>query len=162
MIPSVLLLQRKRTWIFMTNWIRLYDLFSVSKNTAFDRFTLPHNPSPIDLFPGSESLISECGSERLKRKENSSKTIHLFSPSPSFHFFVVVVSPSSSSMSWLSRNLDLVPFRFHCCFWLSKVFNPPLRIDSPICNHCCYGTFLHFSLQVFHHKREMNLSFLLT
>ena len=35
------------------------------------------------------------------------------------------------------------------CFWLSKVFNPPLRIDSPICNHCCYGTFLHFSLQVF-------------
>lgn len=142
----------------MTNWIRLYDLFSHLLTMSFWSLYSPSQPFSnwfVSGFWDPHPHFWVCARERLKRKENSSKTIHLFSPSPSladrvaiFLFDVMVVQES-----W-PGSLSLF-----CC-WLSKVFNPPLRIDSPICNHCCYGTFLHFSLQVFqHNKTNKSLSF---
>lgn len=45
MIPSVpLVTWRKRTWIFMTNWIRLYDLFSHLFTMSFWSLYSPSQP----------------------------------------------------------------------------------------------------------------------
>jgi hypothetical protein len=109
-----------------------YDKLNSSlQSTKRDCFTLHENPSLIDLLPGF--II------RLKRKENSLKTIYLF-------FWITLIDSVAISQSYrCSGILTWFPF---ACFFYNKVFNLSLRIDSPIFNYCFYGTFLHFSLQV--------------
>jgi hypothetical protein len=124
-----------------------YDKLNSSlQSTKRDCFTLHENPSLIDLLPG---FITQ----RLKRKENSLKTIYLF-------FWITHHHKGCCHLSKLSlfRNFDLIPFRL---FSTIKVFNLSLRIDSPIFNYCFYGTFLHFSLQVlFCHQQNRRRSHL--
>jgi len=63
----------------------------------------------------SPHFISDLrGTDEIKKKRKLFKDHPFIFSKPLFHPLAKVVLPSSSSMSWLSRNLDLVPFR--CTF----------------------------------------------
>ena len=117
-----------------------YDKLNSSlQSTKRDCFTLHENPSLIDLLPGFIWM-------RLKRKENSLKTIYLF-------FWITYFNGGVASMQSYRCSGILTWFPF-ASFHFQMVFNLSLRIDSPIFNYCLYGTFLHFSLQVLHTRKE--------
>ena len=86
---------------FLTSWWFRFLWQTKFIFTIFcqDCFTLHENPSLIDLLPGFKR------NERLKRKENSLKTIYLF--------FWITFTGGCCHLSKLSlfRNFDLIPFR---------------------------------------------------
>ena len=80
---------------------------------------------------------------RLKRKENSLKTIYLFFWITQCKHYLLPFFEAIVVQEFWPDSLSLI---------FMKVFNLSLRIDSPIFNYCFYGTFLHFSLQVLHNR----------
>ena len=92
----------------MTNWIRLYDLFSTLIEWVL--IALLSLTTLLQLICFRVLSLSSLSGREIKKKRKLFKDYPFIFSKPLFCSFLV--SPSSSSMSWLSRNLDLVPFRF--------------------------------------------------
>ncbi len=93
-----------------------------------------------DIHPCSKSIDFRVRI-LLRRKDNSSQD--------SCQRLQVLARCRYHHSVWF-RNINLIPFRGRPGQGSFNSVSLPLRIDSPMVNHCSHGTFPHFSLQSSH------------